>query len=372
MVYFSNIYTSSLIFVFTSFLITLPIILMIYRKYGYFDIKEVMTNYLFVYYLQTIFLLVLLPLPDNQYLIDHPLPLYQFVNLIPFTFVLDVIHYFEIHTFSLDALIMNSAFLQALFNIVMFIPFGIFMKNRFFKSFKFVFIASLVLSLFFELTQLSAIYGIYERPFRVFDIDDLMLNTLGGLVGYGIAPLFAWMFADRDRQRIKMTEMNTEVSIVAQYIIFLFDVMIYRVLFSLFSVVPLLLFSLLGHSSSGLEYIVMYIAMSVIVYALVFLVYVKKRRNEQTVAMRLLNYRMKSSYAHIQAFKRSFVVYVPIIFLMQLQELLERINSNSILIDCAGTVIVGVHIYWMLHWLRRVKVSWIDSHLDIKIVRSDV
>lgn len=46
---------------------------------------------------------------------------------------------------------------------------------------------SFLLSLFFELTQLSGLYGIYPRPYRLFDVDDLMLNTLGGTIGFLIS-----------------------------------------------------------------------------------------------------------------------------------------------------------------------------------------
>ena len=43
-----------------------------------------------------------------------------------------------------------------------------------------------LLSLFFELTQLTGLYFIYPRPYRLFDVDDLMINMLGGILGYFI------------------------------------------------------------------------------------------------------------------------------------------------------------------------------------------
>ncbi len=50
-------------------------------------------------------------------------------------------------------------------------------------------ISSFCLSLFFELTQLSGLYGVYPRPYRLFDVDDLLLNTTGGWIGCGLARL---------------------------------------------------------------------------------------------------------------------------------------------------------------------------------------
>jgi len=62
-------------------------------------------------------------------------------------------------------------------NIIMFIPYGFFasyyLKNRKFST---IFILSLVVSLTIEIVQLNI--G------RVFDIDDIILNTIGGITGY--------------------------------------------------------------------------------------------------------------------------------------------------------------------------------------------
>ena len=62
-------------------------------------------------------------------------------------------------------------------NIIMFIPYGFFasyyLKNRKFST---IFILSLVVSLTIEIVQLNI--G------RVFDIDDVILNTIGGITGY--------------------------------------------------------------------------------------------------------------------------------------------------------------------------------------------
>lgn len=44
----------------------------------------------------------------------------------------------------------------------------------------------------FELTQVTGLYGIYNCAYRLFDIDDLFLNTLGGVIGFIIAPIFMY------------------------------------------------------------------------------------------------------------------------------------------------------------------------------------
>ncbi len=43
----------------------------------------------------------------------------------------------------------------------------------------------------FELLQFTGLLGLYPVPYRLFDVDDLMLNTAGGLLGYAATPLLA-------------------------------------------------------------------------------------------------------------------------------------------------------------------------------------
>jgi glycopeptide antibiotics resistance protein len=79
-------------------------------------------------------------------------------------------------------------------NIAVFVPFGVFISILFHHksaSFRRVLISSLALSLSFEVAQLVLYIG-------TFDVDDLILNTTGGLIGYGVVRLFMWVWG-RDR-----------------------------------------------------------------------------------------------------------------------------------------------------------------------------
>ncbi|RDW19646.1 VanZ family protein [Oceanobacillus chungangensis] len=64
-------------------------------------------------------------------------------------------------------------------NIIGFIPFGFILPllSSKFQSFKKITVATFCLSLAFELLQLIFRFG-------SFDVDDLILNTLGGMIGY--------------------------------------------------------------------------------------------------------------------------------------------------------------------------------------------
>lgn len=70
-------------------------------------------------------------------------------------------------------------------NMIGFVPFGIMLPLLFEKArnIRTVFFATLILSLTFELIQLVFKFGI-------FDVDDLLLNTLGGVVGYLLTRIF--------------------------------------------------------------------------------------------------------------------------------------------------------------------------------------
>ena len=90
-------------------------------------------------------------------------------------------------------------FWQIAFNILLLLPFGVYLRYYFKRPWWQVLIFSFMYSLFFELTQLSGLYGIYKYPYRYFEVDDLICNTLGGVLGYVMTPLFVFMLPDRDK-----------------------------------------------------------------------------------------------------------------------------------------------------------------------------
>ncbi len=73
----------------------------------------------------------------------------------------------------------NYFFRNVVGNIVMFIPLGFFLSYFLkIKNFLYLIIMCLIISVSIEITQL--LIG------RVFDVDDLVLNVIGGLLGYGL------------------------------------------------------------------------------------------------------------------------------------------------------------------------------------------
>ena len=80
----------------------------------------------------------------------------------------------------------NLFLLNVVGNIVVFMPLGAFLPKLFIRCRKLLTVAllSLELSFVIEVTQLVTRVG-------SFDVDDLLLNTIGGILGYLIYKLFA-------------------------------------------------------------------------------------------------------------------------------------------------------------------------------------
>ncbi|MDO4271899.1 MAG: VanZ family protein [Candidatus Saccharibacteria bacterium] len=185
--YLEVIRTALVVFPLLAVVITLPYLVYNYRKRGSVMSLRVPIVYSFILYLLACYFLVILPLPPYDTVAQMAGPTTQ---LAPFSFIGDI---FRESAFVLGepatwlSLLNNKAFYQVVFNLLMTVPFGIYLKYYFRCSLVKTLGFSFALSLFFELTQLSGLYFIYPRGYRLFDVDDLIINTMGGAVGYLLA-----------------------------------------------------------------------------------------------------------------------------------------------------------------------------------------
>lgn len=84
--------------------------------------------------------------------------------------------------------------LQVVMNIVLFVPWGILARRYFHMPLVLAALSGAFLSVAIELTQYAAGWTIIGCQYRVADIDDLLANSLGALIGAAIAPLLlSWM-----------------------------------------------------------------------------------------------------------------------------------------------------------------------------------
>jgi glycopeptide antibiotics resistance protein len=224
-VYLFDIKLAILSFIGVSWHIAIIYMLLQYRKHGAISKIRTIIHASFFFYMLSAYYLIILPLPDPSTMTPVE-DITQHMNLIPFKFVHDFIHgttlnITKIHTF-LPAL-MESVFFQPFFNVVLTIPFGIYLSYYFKQNFKKTVLLTFLLSLFFELTQLTALYGIYPSPYRLFDVDDLMTNTLGGLIGFVIYKHFLFFLPSKEKMDAESLNRSEKVGYIRRATAFFVD-----------------------------------------------------------------------------------------------------------------------------------------------------
>ncbi|WP_258404587.1 VanZ family protein [Listeria fleischmannii] len=252
MSYFVPIQVALLLFPFLSILLTIPFAIYSYRKFGSITFMRIFVLFTFIFYLMTAFFMTVLPLPDMDLVANSKAPDPQ---LIPFHFVADFINQTKLvlsdPSTYLPALTQNVV-IQPLFNIFLLLPLGVYLRYYFRLSMGKTTLIAFFLSLFFEITQLTGLFFLYPHAYRLFDVDDLMLNTLGGFIGYVLAPLFTFFLPSRERMDQTSHERSERVSFVRRFLATVIDWFLLNVTTGLLTWLHLLPFSEIG--SSGSDY----------------------------------------------------------------------------------------------------------------------
>ncbi|MEI3530493.1 MAG: VanZ family protein [Bacilli bacterium] len=212
-----------IIFPIIALLITLPYLIYEYHKYGSISFLRTSIVYSFLLYILIAYLIVILPLPSIEEVNDLTTPIMQ---LHPFNFISDFINKCSVNLTDINSyiiIIKNPAFYTVFFNLLLTMPFGIYLKYYFKCSTIKTIFFTFILSMFFEITQLTGIYGIYPRPYRLFDIDDLIINTLGGGLGAILAPILCHYLPNRDQIDEMAYIKGTKVSPLRKLLSFCFD-----------------------------------------------------------------------------------------------------------------------------------------------------
>lgn len=188
--YLIPIKTALYIFPIVALVISLPFLIYQYRKYGYFNKLRALVIYSFILFLMCSYFLIILPLPKSRDVASLQRSGTKHYQLAPFQFIRDIINESEVeinNPISYITLLKERAFYQALFNFFLLMPLGVYLRYHFKRNLKQTILITFITSLFFEITQLTALYGYYNAPYRLFDVDDLILNTCGGTLGYFLA-----------------------------------------------------------------------------------------------------------------------------------------------------------------------------------------
>lgn len=197
-VYIYPIATAVALFPVLSAIFTLPYVIDQYHKYGALLVLRIIIVYSFIFYMMTSYFMTILPLPPVDSVVDGG----TYMLLVPFNagrlwLGSSGLVWNDISTYR--SAFINYNFFQIAFNVLLLVPFGVYLRYYFERKWYQVILLSFTYSLFFELTQLSGLYGIYPHAYRWFEVDDLICNTLGGFVGFLVTPVCSFFLPTRDR-----------------------------------------------------------------------------------------------------------------------------------------------------------------------------
>lgn len=229
-IYLIPIKTALLLFPILALIITIPFIIKQYRSYGSILVLRAIIIYSFVFYLLCAYFLTMLPLPPIDEVASLNTPTMQ---LVPFASLQD---FLSTTTFQIQypstylSTLSDPNFYQIAFNFLLLVPLGIYLRYYFQYNWKRILLISFCVSLSFELIQLSGLFGIYPRPYRLFDVDDLIINTLSGGFGYFITPIFAHFLPKRTQLDFIAYSRGTQVSTMRRIFAFVSDLIFFSIL----------------------------------------------------------------------------------------------------------------------------------------------
>ncbi len=234
-------YTQSILIAFfitiiLSFVLFIPWLIYTYRKYSYLSMSKTIIMFSFIFYFISALCLVLLPFPSTRDTCSLQSPDTVHTNLRLFQFIEDILKDSGVvltNPSTWLAITKQQAFYQAFFNFLLLMPFGVYLRyflqeRRYWKR---AFILSFLLTLFYEITQRTGIYGIFNCAYRIFDVDDLLLNSVGALLGFFLAPIVWALFPSHEEVEAKAAEMEKKdivkpISILLALVIDLFIVQV--------------------------------------------------------------------------------------------------------------------------------------------------
>ncbi|MGC4107586.1 MAG: VanZ family protein [Thermomicrobiales bacterium] len=205
-----------------SVVLVVPMIALQYRQWGTLSFTRLFLILAFMLYLIAVPMYTLLPTGlDLDRICElgiSPKP-----RLEAFRFVHDL--RWAARTMGPRQFVASSLVQQIVLNVILFIPLGVFLRKLNRLPVWVVVPTGFGLSLLIELTQLTGNWGLSPCPYRQFDVDDIILNTTGTIVGVMLAPVLEVFPGVRmravDRSRIRpVTRKRRVVQLFCDWMIF--------------------------------------------------------------------------------------------------------------------------------------------------------
>ncbi len=170
------------VFPLLALIVMLPVAVVSYRRRGRAGGWTTLVFYCFLFYLLAALMQTIVPLPANPEEYCAGQSYASSPQLRPFYFV-DVLQ----TRAQVSGTWLNPALWSTALNVVLLAPLSFFV--RYLSGTRFLAATALGFgtSLFLELTQLTGLWFIYPCAYRLFSVDDLILNTAGAVLGWVVA-----------------------------------------------------------------------------------------------------------------------------------------------------------------------------------------
>lgn len=223
-----------LAFPLVALLLAVPYALYQYRRFGAISIWKTFVVFTFILYCLCAVLLIVFPLPaDHSAVVESA----RTPQLHPFH-VIEQIR--ETTDFSLSdrstwgPALRSPVVYEAIFNVMLTVPLGAYLCYLFRCRWWMALLIGMATTLLFETSQLTGLFGLYAHPYRLFDVDDLILNTAGTMLGFWLMIPLAWALPSMDEVNEQARERgSSRVSLTRRALAAVVDLTVLAVLFVL-------------------------------------------------------------------------------------------------------------------------------------------
>lgn len=223
-----------LAFPLVALLLALPYALYQYRRFGAISIWKTFVVFTFILYCMCAVSLIVFPLPKDP---SQIVEIAQTPQLHPLHFVEQIR---ETTDFSWadrstwGPTLKARAAYEAYFNVLLTVPLGAYLCYLFRCRWWMALLIGMATTLLFETSQLTGLFGIYDHPYRLFDVDDLILNTTGTMLGFWLMIPLAWALPSMDEVNEQARERgSSRVSLTRRVLAAVVDLAVLAVLFVL-------------------------------------------------------------------------------------------------------------------------------------------
>ena len=196
--------TALTVFPLVVLIVMLPVAVVSYRRRGRAGGWTTLAFYGFLFYLLAAALQTVVPLPSDPAGYCAAQNYASTPQLRPFYFV-QVLQERARGDWSPTSMLHYGAVWSTALNIALLVPLGFFLRYLAGLRFLAATAVAVGVSLLFELTQLTGLWFVYPCAYRLFSVDDLMLNTAGAVLGWLLAGpvgrLLPALEPDRERRR---------------------------------------------------------------------------------------------------------------------------------------------------------------------------